>query len=132
MLRRHTRRHTIGATENNRAANLAARHIAGFRRAIDNLVSNALRYAGSAELRLKIVEDEMVLFIDDDGPGIDPEHYAEAIKPFIRLETSRNKQTGGTGLGLSIASDVILSHGGELTLHKSPLGGLRILVKLPI
>ena len=106
--------------------------VQAIRRAIDNLVSNALRYAGSAELRLKIVEDEMVLFIDDDGPGIDPEHYAEAIKPFIRLETSRNKQTGGTGLGLSIASDVILSHGGELTLHKSPLGGLRILVKLPI
>ena len=102
------------------------------RRAIDNLVGNALRYADSAELRLKIIDDELVLFIDDDGPGIEPDYYAEAIKPFIRLESSRNKQTGGTGLGLSIASDAILSHGGDMTLHKSPLGGLRIMVKLPI
>lgn len=106
--------------------------VQSIRRAIDNLVGNALRYATSAEVRLKIVDDEMVLFIDDDGPGIDPEQYAEAIKPFIRLESSRNKQTGGTGLGLSIASDVILSHGGDMSLHKSPLGGLRIMVKLPI
>ena len=102
------------------------------RRAIDNLVSNALRYANSAEVRLKIIDDEMVLFIDDDGPGIDPEHYAEALKPFIRLESSRNKQTGGTGLGLSIASDVFLSHGGDMRLDKSPLGGLRVTVRLPI
>ena len=102
------------------------------RRAIDNLIGNAIRYADSAEVRLKIVDDELILFIDDDGPGIDPEHYAEAIKPFIRLESSRNKQTGGTGLGLSIASDIILSHGGDLRLDRSPLGGLRIMVKLPI
>ncbi|MGC6516419.1 MAG: ATP-binding protein [Candidatus Puniceispirillaceae bacterium] len=106
--------------------------VQAMRRAIDNLVGNALRYANSAEIRLKIIEDEVVLFIDDDGPGIAPDQYHEAIKPFIRLESSRNKQTGGTGLGLSIASDVILSHGGELSLHDSPLGGLRVMVKLPI
>ena len=106
--------------------------VQAMRRAIDNLIGNAMRYADSAEVRLKIVDDELVLLIDDDGPGIDPDHYAEAIKPFIRLESSRNKQTGGTGLGLSIASDIILSHGGDLRLDKSPLGGLRIMVKLPI
>ena len=106
--------------------------VQSMRRGIDNLIGNALRYADSAELRLKIVDDELVLFIDDDGPGIAPEQYAEAIKPFIRLESSRNKQTGGTGLGLSIASDAILSHGGDMTLHESPLGGLRVMVKLPI
>ncbi|MGC6536317.1 MAG: ATP-binding protein, partial [Candidatus Puniceispirillaceae bacterium] len=106
--------------------------VQAMRRAIDNLVSNALRYANSAELRLKIADDEMVLMIDDDGPGIDPALYEEALKPFIRLESSRNKQTGGTGLGLSIASDVIFSHGGEMSLHKSSLGGLRVMVKLPI
>jgi len=106
--------------------------VQAMRRAIDNLIGNAIRYADSAEVRLKIIDEELILFIDDDGPGIDPDHYAEAIKPFIRLESSRNKQTGGTGLGLSIASDIILSHGGDLRLDKSPLGGLRIMVKLPI
>lgn len=106
--------------------------VQSIRRAVDNLISNALRYANSAELRLKIIDDEMVLFIDDDGPGIAPEKHQDAIKPFIRLEESRNKATGGTGLGLSIASDVILSHGGNMTLHTSPLGGLRVMVKLPI
>ena len=102
------------------------------RRAIDNLISNAMRYAHSAEIRLKIIEDELVLFIDDDGPGIPEADYQEALKPFIRLESSRNKQTGGTGLGLSIASDVVLSHGGNMTLDTSPLGGLRVMIKLPI
>lgn len=106
--------------------------VQSIRRAIDNLIGNALRYAGSAEVRLKIVDDEMVLFIDDDGPGIEPAQYEEALKPFIRLESSRNKETGGTGLGLSIASDAILSHGGKMSLDTSPLGGLRIMVKLPI
>ena len=102
------------------------------RRALNNLISNAMRYANSAEIRLKIIEDELVLFIDDDGPGIPESDYQEALKPFIRLESSRNKQTGGTGLGLSIASDVVLSHGGNMTLATSPLGGLRVMVKLPI
>ena len=106
--------------------------VQAMRRAVDNLISNALRYANCAELRLKVAEDELYLLIDDDGPGIAEADYAEAVKPFVRLEQSRNRQTGGTGLGLSIASDVILSHGGELTLDKSPLGGLRVTIKLPI
>ena len=55
-----------------------------------------------------------------------------ASQPFVRLETSRNRQTGGTGLGLSITSDIILGHGGEMTLDDSPLGGLRVAIKLPV
>ena len=106
--------------------------VQAIRRVIDNLISNALLYAHSAELRLKFLDDELILFIDDDGPGIDPKDYAEAVKPFVRLESSRNRQTGGTGLGLSIASDIISSHGGELSLDKSPLGGLRVLIRLPV
>ncbi|MDA9816141.1 ATP-binding protein, partial [Alphaproteobacteria bacterium] len=70
--------------------------------------------------------------IDDDGPGIPPEKRKEAILPFQRLEASRNQKTGGTGLGLSIASDIILSHGGQLDLLNSPKGGLRVHVILPI
>lgn len=102
------------------------------RRAIDNLVGNALRYANSAEIRLKIIDDKMVLFIDDDGPGIPAEQYKDVMRPFVRIEVSRNKETGGKGLGLSIANDAVLSHGGTLTLHDSPLGGLRVMIQLTI
>ena len=70
--------------------------------------------------------------IYDDGPGIEPEFRADALRPFVRLEGSRNRSTGGTGLGLAIASDIILGHGGEMTLDDSPLGGLRVTVQLPI
>ena len=76
--------------------------------------------------------DEVRIQFDDNGAGIPAEKRADAIRPFVRLETSRNRRTGGTGLGLSITSDIILGHGGELTLGESPLGGLRVTIKLPI
>ena len=102
------------------------------RRALDNLIGNALRYSRYAEVRLKARDDNLYIFIDDDGPGIEPEQRADALRPFVRLEQSRNKETGGTGLGLAIAHDIILSHGGELSLDTSPLGGLRVVVLLPV
>ncbi len=102
------------------------------RRALDNLIGNALRYSTYAEVRLKVRDDNLYIFIDDNGPGIEPEQRADALRPFVRLEGSRNKETGGTGLGLAIAHDIILSHGGELALETSPLGGLRVVVLLPV
>ena len=102
------------------------------RRALINILENALRYANNSEIRLRRREDTVLIQIDDDGPGIPLEKRAEAILPFKRLEASRNQRTGGTGLGLSIASDIILSHGGQLDLLDSPKGGLRVLVILPI
>ena len=102
------------------------------RRALINILENALRYAKNSEIRLRRREDTVLIQIDDDGPGIPLEKRAEAILPFKRLEASRNQRTGGTGLGLSIASDIILSHGGQLDLLDSPKGGLRVLVVLPI
>ena len=102
------------------------------RRALMNILENALRYAQNAEIRVRRREDTVLIQIDDDGPGIPLERRAEAILPFKRLEASRNQQTGGTGLGLSIASDIILSHGGQLELLDSPMGGLRVYVILPI
>ena len=102
------------------------------RRALDNLIGNALRYADFAEIRLKVRDDNLYIFIDDNGPGIPPDQRADALRPFVRLEGSRNKETGGTGLGLAIAHDIILSHGGELTLKDSPLGGLRVTILLPV
>jgi two-component system osmolarity sensor histidine kinase EnvZ len=102
------------------------------RRALMNILENALRYAENAEIRVRRREDTLLIQIDDDGPGIPLERRAEAILPFKRLEASRNQQTGGTGLGLSIASDIILSHGGQLELLDSRMGGLRVYVILPI
>ena len=102
------------------------------RRALDNLIGNAMRYANRAEIRTKIRNDNIFIFIDDDGPGIEPEFRADALRPFVRLESSRNRSTGGTGLGLAIASDIILGHGGDMTLEDSPLGGLRVIVQLPV
>jgi two-component system osmolarity sensor histidine kinase EnvZ len=101
-------------------------------RAFSNIISNAIRYSSKTIVRIQMRNDEVIVTFDDDGAGIPEERRADAIRPFIRLEESRNRRTGGTGLGLSITSDIILSHGGELTLGDSPLGGLRVLVKLPI
>ena len=102
------------------------------RRAIENVVSNAIAFSSQAEISANYRNDEVTIIIDDNGAGIPAERRADALRPFVRLETSRNRQTGGTGLGLSITNDIILGHGGELTLDDSPLGGLRVIMKLPV
>ena len=102
------------------------------RRAIENVVSNAIAFSSQAEISVNYRNDEVTIIIDDNGAGIPAERRADALRPFVRLETSRNRQTGGTGLGLSITNDIILGHGGELTLDDSPLGGLRVIMKLPV
>ena len=98
------------------------------RRALDNLIGNAMRYAKRAEIRVK-TRNDIFIFIDDDGPGIEPEFRADALRPLVRLEGSRNRS--GAPTGSAIASDIILA-GGEITLDESPLGGLRIIVQLPV
>ena len=103
-----------------------------FKRAIVNIISNAQRYANNSEIIIKKSEDTLLIFIDDDGPGIVIESREDVLKPFYRLETSRNKNTGGNGLGLSIANNITLSHGGSLELKKSPLNGLRVKISLPV
>ena len=70
--------------------------------------------------------------VDDDGPGIPESRREEAFRPFHRLDEGRNLQTGGVGLGLAIARDIARAHGGDLLLDKSPLGGLRAIVRLPV
>jgi two-component system osmolarity sensor histidine kinase EnvZ len=102
------------------------------RRAIENIISNALAYSQQAQVSTSYRNDEVTIIFDDNGAGIPAERRADALRPFVRLETSRNRQTGGTGLGLSITSDIVMGHGGDLILDDSPLGGLRVIVKLPV
>jgi two-component system osmolarity sensor histidine kinase EnvZ len=101
-------------------------------RAFANIISNATRYSTQTCVTIQRRNDEILVTFDDDGAGIPEERRADAVRPFVRLEESRNRRTGGTGLGLSITSDIVLGHGGELSLGDSPLGGLRVVVKLPV
>lgn len=101
------------------------------KRALTNLVGNALKYGDAARLRLEKREHGAVLILDDDGPGI-PESAQEAVfQPFHRVEGSRNRETGGTGLGLTIARSILRAHGGEVTLGNREGGGLRVVARLP-
>ena len=106
--------------------------VQSIRRALTNLLTNAIRYAGKATAQIQIFDDHSEIIIDDNGPGIPRDKRAEVILPFTRLENTRNSKTGGTGLGLSIANNSALNHGGELILEDSPLGGLRVRLLLPL
>ncbi|MBL4768263.1 MAG: HAMP domain-containing protein [Rhodobacteraceae bacterium] len=103
-------------------------------RALENLVGNALRYGKRAVISLEVLEAKIRFSVEDDGPGIPPELHQEALKPFSRLDPSRNQNKGGgVGLGLPIALDVALSHGGALSLGESKeLGGLCAVIELPV
>ena len=101
------------------------------KRALSNLVMNASSHgAGRVRLGVTPYASGVELVVDDDGPGIAPEQYAEAFKPFARLDASR-RNVKGVGLGLALARDVARAHGGDVTLDRSPLGGLRAVVRLP-
>lgn len=101
------------------------------KRAIGNLVDNAVRYGQRARIGLAATPAGPVITVDDDGPGIPPEQMEEVFKPFVRLDPSRSGETGGSGLGLSIARSIVLAHGGDLTLANRPEGGLRAEIRLP-
>ena len=96
------------------------------KRCLTNLVSNALRYGTMVQLQAVRGRTSVEITIDDNGPGIPPDKYEDVFRPFFRLDESRNVDTGGVGLGLTIARDVARSHGGDVALAPSPLGGLRV------
>jgi signal transduction histidine kinase len=101
------------------------------RRCVTNLVDNAITYGERARLALSGDESEIVLAIEDDGPGIPEERLEQVFRPFTRVEGSRNRQTGGFGLGLTIARAIARSLGGEVTLENLEGGGLRTELRLP-
>jgi signal transduction histidine kinase len=101
------------------------------RRALTNLVNNAVAYGGSARVTLEVERDRARITIDDNGPGIPEEELERVFAPFYRLDTSRSRETGGVGLGLAVVRSAIDAHGGRVTLLNRSGGGLRAMVELP-
>ena len=102
------------------------------KRALRNLVENAVRYGRGAALSVVRQDEGAVVFtVDDEGPGLPPERLEEAFEPFVRIEPSRSAETGGLGLGLAIARSIAKAHGGSLVLSNRPGGGLRAELRLP-
>ncbi len=102
-----------------------------FRRCLANLISNAGRHGSQVWVAVQTGGAMVTITVDDDGPGIPDERLDDVFKPFYRLDPSRNPTTGGTGLGLTIARDIARNHGGDITLSRSPHGGLRCEIMLP-
>ncbi len=104
-----------------------------FKRCLNNIISNAAKYSDHIWVTLDQSDEHSIhILIEDDGPGIDEAMYDDVFRPFYRVDSSRNVDTGGVGLGLPIAMDIVHAHGGEIELKKSPHGGLGVLISLPI
>jgi two-component system osmolarity sensor histidine kinase EnvZ len=103
-----------------------------FKRCLGNLVANAQRHAQTVALQASREQRFIAIHVDDDGPGIAPEFREEVFRPFYRLDEARNQDQSGAGLGLAIARDIARSHGGDVSLGTSPMGGLRASVRIPV
>ncbi len=101
-------------------------------RALDNLISNALRHGSAVLVGIEPGTERLLIAVEDDGPGIPPDERGQAVEPFVRLDAARGAGSGGVGLGLAIATEVMRAHGGALRLeHSARLGGLRAVLDLP-
>ncbi|MDG6895909.1 envelope stress sensor histidine kinase CpxA [Volucribacter amazonae] len=101
--------------------------------AIENVIRNALKYTNSKiQVSVYLENKSLMVQVDDDGPGVPPEEYDQIFEPFYRVDAARTRETGGTGLGLAIVANAIKQHQGEVWADKSPLGGLQIMIKLPL
>ncbi|MBB3771877.1 two-component system osmolarity sensor histidine kinase EnvZ [Angulomicrobium tetraedrale] len=103
-----------------------------FRRCLANLAANAWRHGTRMEITGTRDDRWLIVTVDDDGPGIPAAKREDVFRPFVRLDDARNQDAGGSGLGLTIARDAARSHGGDVSLSDSPLGGLRAMVRIPV
>ncbi len=101
-------------------------------RCLSNLIDNALKFGDNVKIKQFTSKKKIIISIEDDGPGIPVSEFENVFKPFYKIDKSRNKAKSSVGLGLSIASDIIKSHGGEIELNKSEIGGLKVKISLPI
>lgn len=102
------------------------------RRAVRNLIENAIKYGSVADVRLELARDHVAILIEDRGPGIPVDHLEHVFDPFTRLEGSRNRETGGIGLGLALAKAIVLDARGDISLANRPDGGLEARIALPL
>jgi two-component system osmolarity sensor histidine kinase EnvZ len=102
------------------------------KRAVGNLVINAGRFGKTVAVEGRNEKSQLVITVDDDGPGVPADKYDDVFRPFLRLDQARNLDHPGSGLGLTIARDIARGHGGDVTLSKSPLGGLRARFYIPV
>ena len=102
------------------------------KRCIGNLVGNAQRYGALVAVSAVCEQRFVTIQVDDDGPGIPPEHREDVFRPFLRLDEARNQDESGSGLGLAIARNIARSHGGDIALATSTLGGLRASIRIPV
>ena len=105
--------------------------INSLRRCLNNLIDNALKYGNKVDIGLNKSMNNIHIFVDDNGPGIEKKEKINVFKPFYKIDKSRNEAKSSVGLGLSIASDIIKSHGGKISLENSPNNGLRVKISLP-
>ncbi|MEM8743420.1 MAG: ATP-binding protein [Pseudomonadota bacterium] len=104
-----------------------------FKRSVANVVSNAMRFADHVTVSVARNKNWLTIRVDDDGPGIPEDEREEVFRPFYRLDDARGQDTGiNTGLGLSIARDIVRSHGGDMTLKDSEMGGLQATIRVPV
>ena len=102
------------------------------KRCINNLIDNSIKYANKVNIELSENNNNLFIKINDDGPGIPENEFENVFKPFYKIDKGRADSKSSVGLGLSIASDIIRSHGGNIKLSKSNLGGLEVKIFLPV
>ncbi len=101
-------------------------------RCINNLIDNSIKYGEKITVKIVKEKSNILILIDDDGPGIDESEYQNITKPFYKIDKSRSDYKSSVGLGLAISSDIIKSHGGDISFDKSELGGLKVIISLPV